>query len=50
MPGVLYGAYCSSHAQKWKCWLLSTAVDVKLSLCLILASVVGFSEDEEEKV
>lgn len=34
MPGVLYGVYFSSLAQKWKCWLLSTTVDVKLSLCL----------------
>lgn len=34
IPGVLYGVYFSSFAQKWKCWSLSTAVDVKLSLCL----------------
>lgn len=46
MSGVLYGVYFSRLAQKWKCWSLSTAVDVKLSLCLDFAFLVGFSERE----
>lgn len=33
MPGVLCGVCFSRLAQKWQCWSLSMAVDVKLSLC-----------------